>query len=519
MRQHRRFWLLAGGVLLLAAVFRLVNLSSWPPGLHYDEAVVGIDALDIIDGARPLYLTRNNGREPLHAYAVALSVAALGRTPAAVRLPAALASLFTVLGVMLGGRALFSPRVGLLAGLVAASSVWSIMLGRLGTRPAWLPMLLSFAVWAGVRGFQRQHTGWWLLSGALFGLAAYSYSSIRVIWLALVVWAVALVLLGEWRRLWPGAAWFALSAALVALPLALVALSDPALVFGRTGAVSIVSPDYGLRDNIVNVLRQTYIVLRMFVVPGGGDPNLRHNIAGRPVFDALMALPFVAGLGLTVLRRKWRVTLWLAGLWVLVGLLPSILSREIPHFLRASAALPLLFVFPAVGLDWLAEALRGRAGQLASGLVAGALLAGSVAITASDYLLPPYLTREDVQAWFEIGPSELAARINTLSGSGWGASEGEPAGHLLVDEALDLSYPPITFLAPAAESLPRFSPNALPALAGRTATLIVAGGDAGDLLAALPDRCEAHVETGPPTPASAIHDSAVLYSVVTVTCE
>jgi hypothetical protein len=76
--------------------------------------------------------------------------------------------------------------------------------------------------------------------------------------------------------------------------------------------------------------------------------------------------------------RHWREPRNLfALLWLPIGLLPSMLSDSAPSFLRASASLPVAFLFPALAVDWLmsrsvaspgALPLRGQSVSEAKGL-------------------------------------------------------------------------------------------------------------------------------------------------------
>ena len=102
-------------ILSFAALLRFANLATLPVGLFRDESFDGLNALAIIDGERPVFLVENGGRESMNAYLIALSVAVFGRSPAAVRLPSALASIFMVLGVYLLTASLTNRRIGLLA--------------------------------------------------------------------------------------------------------------------------------------------------------------------------------------------------------------------------------------------------------------------------------------------------------------------------------------------------------------------------------------------------------------------
>ena len=173
-------WLLIF-IVILSAPLRLYNLNTHPPGLFGDEAADGLDALSIISGDRPLFLTENNGREPLHAYLVALSTNLLGRTPAAVRLPSALASTLTILALFLATRAITNTRLALIASIISGFTVWPIMLGRLATRPALLPLALSITLWLVIEAYKKNNNKLWILSGLMLGICVYTYTPIRLL--------------------------------------------------------------------------------------------------------------------------------------------------------------------------------------------------------------------------------------------------------------------------------------------------------------------------------------------------
>ena len=62
----KRSLLLSTAVLLLAAVFRLWQISTLPPGLHSDEAFHLLNAQLITRGQSfPAYITGNNGNDNL----------------------------------------------------------------------------------------------------------------------------------------------------------------------------------------------------------------------------------------------------------------------------------------------------------------------------------------------------------------------------------------------------------------------------------------------------------------------
>jgi hypothetical protein len=75
---------IVGGVLALlvvvAAVFRLWEIDTLPPGFHFDESFEGLEAWRILTDPtyRPVFLTGNFGVAPLNAYANAAMFALFG---------------------------------------------------------------------------------------------------------------------------------------------------------------------------------------------------------------------------------------------------------------------------------------------------------------------------------------------------------------------------------------------------------------------------------------------------------
>lgn len=404
---------------LLGGVLRFWALGELPPGLWRDEAYYALDAVDVLQGEHPIFFEANNGREPLFIYLVAGSVAALGHTPVAVRLVAAILGTLLIPATALMGRALFSDRVGLLAAAVTALSVWSLNLSRVGFRTISLPLILALCVWQAAVAVRTGRLGHCVAAGALYGLLFYTYLAARLTPLALLV-ALGLWWLGQRgaarRRFpWRGAGVAALTALIVAAPLLAYLALHPAEGEGRGAQVSILNPVINRGDPVGLLVRQTVATAAMFTFRG--DANPRHNVPLRPVFDPFIALAAAIGLGIALAR--WRRAAYAFILaWTATMLLPTIWAEDAPHFLRAVGVLPIAFLFPALGLDglWAWFAARGRA-ALGAGVVAGALALG-LGLTVRDYFVV-HARSEVAYYQFETGATELAREINTFLGTGW----------------------------------------------------------------------------------------------------
>jgi len=443
------------GITVLGAVLRVAALGQIPPGLYHDEAYNGLDALEVLSGHWSVYFAANHGREPLYIYLSALPLAILGRTPAALRLAAAVVGTLTIPVTAFLARSWFGRRVGWLSAAILAVTFWHVHLSRVAFRAVTLPLWVALALLVGTWAWRCG--GWerWLLAGAVYGLGFYTYLPVRLTPLVLAAWVGVLALRGKARRLWPGGVWFALGAAATLAPLAAYAVDHWGVVMGRPGAVSVFNPLINKGDLWGTLLRHLVRTLGMFFVRGDTIP--RHNLPGRPVFDPALGLAMVVGTAWAAARARRHIAPALLLTWIGLMLVPTWLAEDAPHFLRAVGALPLVAVLPALGMAWAWERLkRAGRGWLGLAIVLSVLVIG-LGATGWDYFVC-YPARPEVHYFFEEAATRLAADVNRFLGSGW-AGEGwsaraeEPsAGRwAFVDRRLWEEWAAVPFLVPAAD--------------------------------------------------------------------
>jgi 4-amino-4-deoxy-L-arabinose transferase-like glycosyltransferase len=411
-------------VTILAAVLRLYALEHLPPGLYHDEAYNGLDALGVLAGQRPVFFEANNGREPLFIYLVALSVSMLGRSPLAVRLAAALLGTLSIPAAYLMTRQMLGRREALLAAVITATAFWHLNLSRVGFRAVSLPLLSALCVWMFGRGLRSRR---WLdfgLAGLFLGLGLYSYLPARFAPLPFLI----LIPYWLWRRQpvpWKELIAFPVVAFVVACPLLRYAADHVDTFLARSAQVSIFNPAINKGDLIGTLLRHTTRALGMFNLRGDFIP--RHNLPLRPVFDPIMGLAFLSGLILSMRRARERQEYALLLIHFAVMLMPTALAEDAPHFLRAVGVLPIAFVFSAVGLTAVWNALRERASLQAASTLLILLLTLSSYSTIRDYF-QVHVRSEAVYYNFETGAAELASDINRFIGTGWTEQSGWAVG-------------------------------------------------------------------------------------------
>lgn len=505
-RWHARLraWAPVIGLTALAAALRFSALTDIPPGLYHDEAFNGLDALGILDGGHGIYFAANRGREPLFIYLIAVTVGALGRTPGALRLAAAICGTLTVPLTYLAARTWYDERIAFYSSAILATTYWHVQLSRVGFRAITLPLVIALAVWVVGRAIQTNRGRTWLLGGVLYGLAFYTYVAARFTPVALLGFAVYLIIIGEHRRLWPGAAYFIGGALATLLPLGAYTLTHWDVVMGRPGQVSVFNPLIHGGDVLGTLGRQLVSTLGMFFVRGDTIP--RHNLPGRPVFDPLIGGAMIFGTGLAIVRARRRdlgsaMTL----IWVGMMLAPTWLAEDAPHFLRAVGILPLLVVLPALGLDALRSWLQERRRHLWSWVAVTGVLLISLGVTTWDYF-GRYPGRLDTHYAFEQAAATMSAEINTFLGSGWegdgiAAPREAPTDdrRVYVDRRLWDEWSSIAFLIPTTERVTVFSPHDPPSPRG-PAMLVIWPHDGIEAFArALPRNSRIEAYGGPQT--------------------
>ncbi len=444
---------------MLAAALRFAFLSDYPPGLYRDEAYNGLDALAVLDGERTLFFEGNNGREPLHIYAMALSVAIFGRTPLALRLPSALIGTLTVIPFYLLTRSWFGRRTALFAAFIWATTLWPIHLSRLGFRTIFLPFFLAIAFYAitltlkrafpnrctdsenhhDSKSFSRINGDSRLgiasfLAGILYAITFYTYLAARLTPLFLIIFSLYLYwrfspsrgeILEVFKRIIVP---FGIAFSLTIAPLLITLSVQNDGLFGRTDQVSIFSQSINEGDFWGTFWRHIWHTIGMFV--WRGDIIVRHNPAGRPVFDVLMAGPFLIGV-VWALRHFRRPAAAATLLYCATMAWGTILAEDAPHFLRAAGMLPILLIFPAIGLCWLSSWNKLHSGLRVA--LPTVLLVGSTIITVRDY--QRYMRQPDTAYLFEAAARELGLRISA-----------ETAQNVSIDDRYFVGWTAIPFL-------------------------------------------------------------------------
>ncbi len=423
-------------IMLIAAFFRLYRLDQIPPGFQFDQAYYVFDALRLLQGQFSIFFAAPGGTEPLYIYLAMPGVALAGITPLGLKLTTALIGIVTIPVIYGFARAIFSTyavergrhepgiRVGLLAALFAAISIWHIYFTRYGERVVLLVLLTALMYWFLWRALDTLRRRDFALAGFFLALALYTYPGARVLPVALILLTgyAALTDRANALRYVKGLLRAFAVAAIIFLPLATYFVFHPDQFIGHTADVSIFAPHEGVQGSVLDAFVGNAVrLLGMFLVVG--DAGMIRNVPNRPVFDPFTGALFAVGVLValvallspraTALNRKRAMFL---AVWMVVALAVSLFSDDAPNFVRTLPALPAVMILPAWGASeiW----ARLRAPLLRRGAIAalGVIVLVGAASSYRDYFIG-FANDPGLYYAFNTDKVEIADWINQHAGA------------------------------------------------------------------------------------------------------
>ncbi len=347
--------------VLLGSMIRFYKLGIVPHGMTWDEAAIGYNGHAMLQTRRDEWLIRfpvsfqsfGDYKAPLAIYANGLFTKVFGMNLFAVRLPFALASMLTIVGVMLLTNYLFKDdRAAAIAGLLVVCSPWHIHYSRAGFESG---LALCFVVWGiylllkALNGVAK-HSIWVFggLSALSLVASLYTYHSAKITVPLLILGIVILEhkkVLSKIKQLLV----IGIGAAVLLWPLIKDSLYgsglqrlDTSILNDKSGIPLLVT----ILTNMGRHLTPEFLIL-------GETTTLRHGMGVwgvlLPTTFVLVTIGLVCAVLTVVKRKKTSLPYALALLWILAGLLPAAIGEEIPHSNRALLALPGFILLAVAG--------------------------------------------------------------------------------------------------------------------------------------------------------------------------
>ncbi len=373
-------------VVLISVFLRFWQLGDVPPSPDWDEVSLGYNAYSILKTGRDEYGTwfplvlrsYDDYKPPLYAYLAIPSVALLGLTTFAVRIPSAVMGVLAVIGTFVlvkefsvlkdPKRENYSESLGILSAFLLAISPWHIQFSRIAFEANIGVTLNIWAVAFFLRGLKSPK--WFLAASGVFSLALYAYHSERIFV------PLLLIILGllYWRELKRNLRIVIISCIIgfvLIAPLGVAFLNTNSLM--RLRGTSSLADQTGLLARSVKKLEfdqahgnwwgivfdNRRLVWAKTLVSGylshysfrwlflTGD-NPRHHAPDMGLLY-FWELPFLLwGIYLFTIRKN-TVSLLLFS-WFLIAPIAASPTTELPHAIRTLVFLPTFQIFTAAGL-------------------------------------------------------------------------------------------------------------------------------------------------------------------------
>ncbi|MCX6762027.1 MAG: glycosyltransferase family 39 protein [Candidatus Moranbacteria bacterium] len=382
-KDSKIFYFLVILVLAAGIFLRFWKLDSIPPGIQYDEAYNGLDAIHANEtGDYRLFYPENTGREGLHINVIAIFIKLFGVSSLSLRLANAMWGSLTLIGFYFLLRELKLSRLSVLLGVfMLAFSFWHLDFSRTAFRAIMVPLCLIWALYFFLRGLNSKKVFWsFLLAGLFLGLGFYSYIAFRIAPLIFIIFGCAYLFFEKkgFLKNWKIITIFMTASIICALPILIYFSTHFGDFWARSQAVSVFNSAKLTTGQAL--FTSLGVHLQAFFVHG--DNNPRHNYNNQPLIPAGWVAFFV--IGFIISLKEIGENIWgkikfrkiaeveksfkFSGLfypsilaqsifWVM--LVPGILSIEgIPHSLRIIGTIPGVFLFCVFPLEYILKIYR-----------------------------------------------------------------------------------------------------------------------------------------------------------------
>jgi len=386
-------------VLLIAAFFRTWMLTTAPPGMSEAELINAQLSESVKRGELAVvYNSVLPAREGVYHAGLALWTTIVGGSRGVViwRIPSVWLSLLTLAITFRMVQDIASTRTAFIAVGLMAVSFWPVWLGRAVLHTTLVPLASALILYVFHRAYEAREfatAGLWFTVGALIiGLAQYIHVSMWImIPMIFIYTAVRWSIRGRVVRRH-------LENLVYASALTLITLIPLWGYLARNPGSRNPPIDETFWQMLLRFPGRYLESLGTFIVPA--STPLIHNLPGQTIVGIVIGTLMLVGLGISIAR--WRnMNLSYAVIGLVMGLIPAGLVSTAPNLEAMSLVMPLVFLFAAVGLEAVVQALSSRRQLAPASGVALLLVAGTAVATYFDYFVRwPQLpeTRVDYQA-------------------------------------------------------------------------------------------------------------------------
>lgn len=373
-------------ILFLFLFTRLYKINEIPLSLYWDEASIGYNAYSILKTGRdewgeflPVHFRAfGEFKLPVYIYSVVLSESFFGLSEVAVRIPAILFSLISVLLTYSLGKKLSGEKsVGLFSAFLLTLSSWFFIFSRVGYEITAGLMFYLLGVFLMFNYYKSVIFS--VLATICFILSLYSYNSFRVL-VPITFIVMTFFVSGADKPFKKRLTYILISILLFSIsliPVFKVLIFDAG--FGRVQSFAVfptIKQVYDIEGNprlqiiydrsndgninigerFLTLFKNYFIHLSPDFLLFKGDRNLRHQQFG---FGQIYMLDLIfVSFGIFYIIKTRRKLLYIPLLLFILNLLPASLFKESPHGLRSLSVVPFICIISAFGIQYLHKIIK-----------------------------------------------------------------------------------------------------------------------------------------------------------------
>ncbi|MDP3917968.1 MAG: hypothetical protein Q8Q30_02230 [Candidatus Woesebacteria bacterium] len=348
-------------ICLLFLGTRLFRIDTIPSSVYWDEASIGYNAYSVLTTGKdewgefmPFHFRAfGEFKLPVYIYSVVVSEAIFGLTPFAVRLPAVIFGLLSVLGLYLVVLKLTSHKqslpfrgksIALLSSFLFTITPWFFIFSRTGYEAT---AGLAFFIWAIY--FLNKRT--LVIATLLFIISAYSYNSFRIL-TPLVLTPVLIYYLFKKKFI----------VVLISIAILIASVIPIYKLYREDSGLSRLQT-VGSTTNIIGNYLKNYSPSYLFIK---GDSNPRSQMPDTGQLYYLDILFLVLGIVYILKNKKYYLILVL----LIISPIPAAITRENPHALRTILMSPILSIISAIGIYYFSTFYKKFTYPILIGIVA-----------------------------------------------------------------------------------------------------------------------------------------------------
>lgn len=428
---------LLGLVVLIALAVRLYDLGDIPEVFFHDECDSTVNAIEILNDRGPGFFGLDWKPQPaLAVHLIAGTIAALGASVTAVRLPSALLSALALIPFFIVARRATSAVSATLAALLLGTHLGYLHFSRTGWENTQICLWTLIALAAVRRAEDRSSWMPWAVAGVAAALATLTYFAGRTVIVILGLYLpYALWCARNRTRTLVGAGIMVAAYSLTIAPYVPKIMKNWDQFMLRTQTVFFTSempPNPGAAAIATQLISSTALAAQT-TFRGEVNNSPRYFPVERPLFDPVVNALFFIGMAMSWRYKRETLLWWLALLvpFVMTQVLTS--PSRIPDLARGIGMVPIAFLFVAVGLESFVQA----AGRFRPAVVAGlAIIAvASAGMNVRDYFawasspaltrpLEPAIARGDFPYWWQAQEQWILARRGFLNVDMWKQMRG-----------------------------------------------------------------------------------------------